>query len=185
MTKTRRTLLLLIAVGTLPIIASYALYAWWRPASHMNHGELLETRSAGLQGLKTDDGRTLAEAVAKKWVLLTVQPASCDTRCQNKLYLMRQIRTAQNENMLRLERVWIVPGLEQPDPQLLAVLPGLHLVHAPEQGMLQSLPLRADPGAAIFLIDPLGNLVLRYDDHSEPKGMLADLRRLLRYSGLG
>lgn len=185
MTKTHRTLLLLIAVGTLPIIASYALYAWWRPAAHMNHGELLETRSAGLQGMKTDDGRNLADAVAKKWVLLTVQPASCDVRCQNKLYLMRQIRTAQNENMLRLERVWIVPGLEQPDPQLLAALPGLHLVHAAEQSTLQSLPLGADAGAAIFLIDPLGNLVLRYDDHSEPKGMLADLRRLLRYSGLG
>lgn len=185
MTKTRRTLLLLIAVGTLPIIASYSVYLWWRPASHMNHGELLETRSAGLQGMKTADGQALAEVVAKKWVLLTVQPASCDVRCQNKLYLMRQIRTAQNENMLRLERVWIVPGVEQPDPKLLAALPGLHLVHAADQSQLQLLPLGADPGAYIFLIDPLGNLVLRYDDHSEPKGMLADLRRLLCYSGLG
>jgi hypothetical protein len=151
----------------------------------MNHGELLETRSAGLQGMKTDDGRNLAEAVAKKWVLLTVQPASCDARCLNKLYLMRQIRTAQNENMLRLERVWIVPGLAQPDPQLLAALPGVHVVHAIDQSVLASLPLGTDAGAAIFLIDPLGNLVLRYDDHSEPKGMLSDLRRLLRYSGLG
>lgn len=184
MTKTRRTLLLLIAVGTFPIIASYGLYLWWRPASHMNHGELLETRSAGLQEMKTDAGRNLGETVAKKWVLLTVQSATCDARCQNKLYLMRQIRTAQNENMLRIERVWIVPGMEQPDSRLLAALPGLHLVHV-EQNKLQSLPLGTDTGAFIFLIDPLGNLVLRYDDRSEPKGMLADIRRLLRYSGLG
>lgn len=184
MTTSRKTLLLLIAVGIFPLVAAYALYWGWRPASRMNHGELLETRPAGLQKLKTADGRNLAEAVSKKWVLLTVQTAACDARCQNKLYLMRQIRTAQNENMLRIERVWVVTGPGQPDPSLLAIHPGLHLAHAREDE-LKSLPLGNDAGAFIFLIDPLGNLVLRYDEDTNPKGMLADLHRLLRYSGLG
>lgn len=184
MTKSRKTLLLLFAIGVFPLVGAYALYWGWRPDARMNHGELLETRSAGLQRLKTTDGRNLAEAVKKKWVLLTVQPAACDARCQNKLFLMRQIRTAQNENMLRLERVWVVTGAGEPDPSLLAAHPGLYQVRA-GQNELGSLPLSPDAGESIFLIDPLGNLVLRYGDHSEPKGMLADLRRLLRYSGLG
>jgi len=86
--------------------------------------------------------------------------------------------------MLRIERVWAVTGPGQPDPALLAVHPGLRLAHAREDE-LKPLPLGGDAGAYIFLIDPLGNLVLRYDESTNPKGMLADLRRLLRYSGLG
>lgn len=188
MTKTKRTLLLLLAVGTLPIIASYAVYLWWQPTSRMNHGELLETRSAGLSELPaegTADGKTIADLVQKKWVYLTVQPASCDARCQRKLYLMRQVRTAQNENMLRVDRVWVIVGAGQPDAQLLAVHPGLHLARVTDLAKLAHLPLGQDVGTSIFLIDPLGNLVLRYDDQSSPQGMLKDLSRLLRYSGLG
>lgn len=188
MTKTKRTLLLLLAVGTLPVIASYVVYLWWQPTSRMNHGELLETRSAGLRELPaegTADGNTVADLVQKKWVYLTVQPASCDVRCQRKLYLMRQVRTAQNENMLRVERVWVIVGDGKPDAQLLAAHPGLYLARVTDLTKLAHLPLGQDAGAAIFLIDPLGNLVLRYDDRSSPQGMLKDLGRLLRYSSLG
>lgn len=188
MTKTQRTLLLLLAIGTLPVIASYALYLWWQPTSRMNHGELLETRSAGLQELQAEGGihgQTIADLVQKKWVFLTVQSASCDARCQRKLYLMRQVRTAQNENMLRIERVWVIVGGGQPDAQLLAAHPGLHLARVTDLMKLPHFPLGPDAGASIFLIDPLGNLVLRYDDHSNPQGMLKDFGRLLRYSGLG
>lgn len=188
MTKTQRTLLLLLTIGTLPVIASYAMYLWWKPASRMNHGELLETRSAGLQELPAEGpahGRTIAELVQKKWVFLTVQPANCDVRCQRKLYLMRQIRTAQNENMLRIERVWVLLGEGQPDAQLLAAHPGLYLARVTDPAKLSRLPTGPDTGASIFLIDPLGDLVLRYDDHADPQGMLKDTRRLLRYSGRG
>jgi hypothetical protein len=188
MTKTQRTLLLFLAIGTLPILASYALHLWWQPTSRMNHGELLETRPAGLQELQAEGvahGQTIADQVQKKWVYLTVQPANCDARCQRKLYLMRQARTAQNENMLRVERVWVIVGDGKPDAQLLAAHPGLHLARVTDIAKLAHLPLRQDAGATIFLIDPLGNLVLRYDDRSSPQGMLKDLGRLLRYSGLG
>ncbi|AJP47513.1 hypothetical protein PG1C_01615 [Rugosibacter aromaticivorans] len=188
MTKAQRTLTLLFIIGTLPVIASYGLYLWWKPLSQTNHGELLETHPAGLQELwpeGANSGKTLGEVVRKKWVFLTVQSANCDARCQQKLYLMRQIRTAQNENMERVERVWVILGEGQPDPQLLKLHPGLHLTRVTDLTKLSQLPLSTDSGAFIFLIDPLGNLVLRYDDRSEPKGILKDLGRLLRFSGLG
>lgn len=185
MTKSQRTLVLFFIIGTLPVIGSYALYKWWKPSSQTNHGELLETRSAGLQQFRPEgisSGKTLGEVVQKKWVFLTVQTANCDARCQKKLYLMRQIRTAQNENMERVERVWVIVGEGQPDPQLLKLHPGLHLTRVPNLDNLSQLPLGTDAGEYIFIIDPLGKLVLRYDDRSEPKGILKDLGRLLRFS---
>ena len=188
MSKSKKTLLLLLGVSLLPILASYLLYFRGAHLSRMNHGELLTTKPAGLNTLFVNDPsqrQAFADVLKKKWVYLTVQPAACDARCQRKLYLMRQVRTAQNENMLRIERVWVIVGAGQPDTRLLAEHSGLHLARVADVSQLPQLPLESDPGAYIFLIDPLGNLVLRYDDHSEPKGMLKDLGRLLRYSGLG
>jgi hypothetical protein len=152
----------------------------------MNHGQLLETRNAELDKLSLDDGQPLSgQGKEKKWVLLTVQDAACDARCQRKLYLMRQIRTAQNNNMVRLERVWLVTGNEKPDPALLAVHPGLRLARTADSGWVRQMPSGPDLGAHIFLIDPMGNYVLRYDDHSASKGMLKDLNRLLKRSTIG
>jgi hypothetical protein len=188
MSSSRKTLLWLAVISVLPIVASYALYFRGKHMSQMNHGELLPTRPAGLETLPVENTAThqaMADLVKNKWVYLTVQPAACDARCQRKLYLMRQIRTAQNDNMMRVERVWVIVGDGQPDARLLAEHPGLRLTRVANATQLTQLPLGADPGAYVFLLDPLGNLVLRYDDQSAPKGMLKDLGRLLRYSGLG
>jgi hypothetical protein len=188
MTKAQRVILLFSFVGLFLIIGPYAFYAWWKPVAQTNKGELLETRSAGLQLLALEGvapGKMLADSVKKKWVFLTVQTANCDARCQNKLYLMRQIRTAQGENMDRIERAWVILGEGQPDPQLLKAHPGLHLTRVSNLASLGQLPLGSDPGACIFVIDPLGNLVMRYDDRSKPKDILKDVGRLLRFSGIG
>lgn len=188
MNASRKTLLAVAIVSILPIVASYALYFRGKHMSQMNHGELLVTRSAGLDVLPVENSTThqsMADLVKNKWVYLTVQPAACDARCQRKLYLMRQIRTAQNDNMMRVERVWVIVGDGQPDARLLAEHPGLRLTRVANAMQLTQLPLGADPGAYVFLLDPLGNLVLRYDDQAVPKGMLKDMQRLLRYSGLG
>ncbi|MDO8313818.1 MAG: hypothetical protein Q7T00_01035 [Rugosibacter sp.] len=188
MTKAQRVIVLFFLIGLFLAIGPYAFYAWWKPAAPINKGELLETRSAGLQLLALDGvipTKMLAESVKKKWVFLTVQTASCDARCQKKLYLMRQIRTAQGENMDRIERVWVILGDGQPALQLLKLHPGIHLARVSNLASLAQLPLGTDPGACIFVIDPLGNLVMRYDDQSAPKDILKDMRRLLRFSGIG
>lgn len=177
---------MLAAIAILPVLASFAMSTWWRPSSRMNHGQLLETRNAALDKLQLENGQSLASIVFKnKWVMLTIQTANCDARCQNKLYLMRQLRTAQSKNMIRLERVWLVADAGKPDAKLLEMHPGLILVKSPDPLWMTQLPAGNDTGAHIYLIDPLGNFVLRYDDTSEPQGMLKDLGRLLKYSTIG
>lgn len=185
--KSNRTLLVMAAISILPILASYLLYQWWRPSSRMNHGELVETRQLAMAGLiDAITGKPLPGPGLKgKWVLLTAQPANCDDRCRLKFYYMRQVRTATNENMERIERVWLLDGAGTPEKQLLAENAGLWLVRAPDASWSGSLPAKEATHAYIYLIDPLGNLVLRYDETFNPKGMLKDLNRLLKYSRLG
>ena len=188
--KSNYTLLLIAAVCLLPLVGSYLLYQWWRPSSQMNHGELLETRPLAMALLQNAaDGKPLpGPGLRGKWMLLTVQPAACDDRCRRKLYFMRQVRTATNENMERIERVWLLDGAGEPDEKLRVEHPGLWLARTADTSWtapLASGKVVGGTDAYIYLIDPLGNLVLRYDESFNPKGMLKDLARLLKYSRIG
>lgn len=182
----KRPLLWIVAVCLLSLLASYGGYIWWRPAQQMNHGELLETRPLPATTLQEVSGRQFPfESLRGKWLLVTVQPAACDARCRLKLYYMRQVRTAQNENMMRIERLWLVTGAGVPAPDVLAEQPGLIVARPLDPAWLAALPVRREAGEHIYLIDPLGNLVLRYHDESDAKGMLKDLVRLLKVSRIG
>jgi len=182
----KRPLLWIFAVCLLSLVASYGAYVWWRPTQQMNHGELLEIRPVSAAMLQEVSGRQFPfEALRGKWLLLTVQAAACDERCRLKLYYMRQVRTAQNENMMRIERLWVLTGEGSPAPELLAEQAGLIVARPVDPAWLASLPVRRELAEHIYLIDPLGNLVLRYNDESAAKGMLKDLVRLLKVSRIG
>ena len=181
-----RTLLLIAAICVLPIVASYVLYMGWRPEGRMNHGELLETRLLPVTVLSDLAGKSLStESLRGKWLLVTIQPPSCDERCQRKLYFMRQVRTTQGENMERIERLWLINGPGTPDAKLLAEHAGLRVARVQDPAWLSAFPVKSEAAEHIYLIDPLGNLVLRYGDDLDPKGMIKDLTRLLKVSRIG
>lgn len=182
----KRPLLWILAVCLLSLVASYGAYIWWRPAQQMNHGELLPTKPVPAAMLQDISGRQFPlETLRGKWLLVTVQSAACDARCRQKLYYMRQVRTALNENMMRVERLWLLADAGNPSPELLAEHPGLLVARPLDSAWLGVFPVRREAGEHVYLIDPLGNAVLRYDDTSEPKGMLKDLGRLLKVSRIG
>ena len=184
--KGRRTLVLVAAVCVLPLLAAYIAYLGWRPEHRVNHGELLATVRLPSAQLTDLAGKSFSSDVLQgKWLLVTIQSPSCDERCQRKLYFIRQVRTAQGENMGRIGRLWLIEGAGAPDPKLLAEHPGLLVARAQDPAWLSAFPIKDNAAADIFLIDPLGNLVLRYGDDVDPKGMIKDLTRLLKVSQIG
>lgn len=184
--KGQRTLLLIAAICLLPIAASYLFYLGWRPESRMNHGELLETRLLPTAVLSDLAGKPLTtDSLRGKWFLVTIQSPSCDDRCQRKLYYMRQVRTTQGENMDRIGRLWLLSGAGVPDAKLLAEHPGLLVAKPQDAAWLSAFPAKANVFEHIYLIDPLGNFVLRYGDDLDTKGMIKDLTRLLKVSQIG
>ncbi len=180
--KTRRTLLLIAAVGIAPVLGSTIAYYFFPRASHTNYGTLLAVAPAAEITGTAADGRAFAMSQLKgKWVLLVAAPGACDAACDRELYATRQARTMQNKDQDRVVRVWLVTDDTTPQPGLVAEHPGLMIARAASGGM------RALPAGdrAIYLIDPLGNLVLQYPEDPDVKKLAHDLRRLLQASSIG
>jgi cytochrome oxidase assembly protein ShyY1 len=182
----RRTLLLLALVALAPIVASYVAYYWLAPAKRVNYGELLDPRPAPAIAGKYPDGKPFALVELRgKWVLLVVSGPDCSDACRRALYATRVARTIQGRERDRVMRVWLQPAAApEPAAELLAGHPGLIAARvAPVE--LARLPIDAGAAAGILLLDPLGNLVLRYGDDPDTERLAKDLQRLLRVSQIG
>jgi len=170
----RLKLLLIAAVCAAPLVlATLAYRLGWGTGSPGNYGELIEPRALS--------GAPIA-ALRGKWVLVTFDPAACDASCERKLYFVRQVRKAQGKEMDRIERLWIVTDGAQPRADLLAATDGGRAEHADARFASQ---FPGNPLEHIYLVDPLGNLMMRFPPDPEPKKVIKDLERLLKYSRVG
>jgi cytochrome oxidase Cu insertion factor (SCO1/SenC/PrrC family) len=178
----KRTLLLIAAVTLAPVIASYAAYYLFPRSPAVNYGTLLPTAPIeGIEGTRPDGSPFRLEDLRGRWVLLALGRGDCGAACERKLYATRQARTMQGREQERVVRAWLVVDDGEPAAALLAQHPGLVVVRVAE-----AVPARFPGGAdALYLIDPLGNLVLRYPDDPDIKGLAKDLTRLLKASRIG
>jgi hypothetical protein len=149
------------------VLGTLAYVMGWSPGRPGNYGELLAPRTLSLAPLAPLRG---------KWVLVTADAAGCDAYCEKKLYFMRQVRRAQGKDMERIERLWLLSDGGAPRPELLAAIEGTHLARAQDP---------AFTAEHIYLVDPLGNVMLRFPRDPDPSRMIKDLQRLLRYSRIG
>jgi len=175
--RSRRTLLLIALVAVAPVVASYAVYYWFPRDRQVNYGDLLPTAPApevGATAFRLSDLRG-------KWVVAVAAPGACDASCTAALYATRQARTIQGREMDRVTRVWFVTDDAKADPALLAEHPDLKVVRAGE-GALASWPGGAD---RIYLLDPLGNLVLAWPRAPDIKAVGKDIGRVLKASRIG
>jgi hypothetical protein len=114
-----------------------------------------------------------------------VGPPSCDAACVRQLYLMRQIRIAQGKEQSRIERLWVLTDGDEVAPALLLDYPGLHMWRPADPAFVGQFPAAGDRAAHIYLVDPLGNLMLRFPADPDPKRMMKDLKLLLKASQIG
>jgi cytochrome oxidase Cu insertion factor (SCO1/SenC/PrrC family) len=176
--------LAILAVSAFPLVAALIAYFLFPPAGRTNYGELVEPKPLPPVRLERLDGREFALADLKgKWVMLQVDAAECGQRCQAKLFSMRQSRLAQGDSADRIERVWLVAGSGAPPAELARLYEGAVVVRA-APGLVAALP-GAEAREHIYLVDPRGNLMLRFPKDADPKRMIKDLQRLLKYSGIG
>lgn len=179
----------LIAVCLAPIIASYYFYYVDPPAGRTNYGVLVQPQRP-LPALTTtsQDGASIdLRALRGRLLMLMVDGADCQAACQEKLWLMRQIRAASGKDAERLERAFLVVKGGALDPNLVREYEGTHVLRADADELRQFLavPAGGDLVDHIWLVDPLGNQMLRWDGELEPGRIKRDLERLLRASRIG
>jgi cytochrome oxidase Cu insertion factor (SCO1/SenC/PrrC family) len=193
----RRTLILVALLFLMPVVAATALYvSGWRPeGKSLQHGELVQpARPVGDAELKGIDGAPYRlKALRGKWAFVYFSPLPCTEACRNSLYKMQQVRLAQGRDAPRVERVVIVADagagalreLAQQYPGMVAVSGTRATLQALAREFVSSQGTALDAPGRVYLIDPIGNLVLSYAPDADPSGMRKDLARLLRLSQVG
>ncbi len=184
------TVAALSALFLVPLAGAFVLYYWsgWRPEGHVNHGELIEPARPlpALSLPALDTGRPAPNVFSKRWALVYVCGGQCDRVCRFALYLMRDAQLDLGHDSARVERVFLLTG-GSPGESFGREYPGMIVLDARGSA---AAPLVASfpPGrreASVFVVDPLGNLMMRYDSRRDPMGLVEDLQRLLRLSQIG
>ena len=184
--QSRKILWLVAAVCIAPFVASFVAYYFYQPDGRVNYGELMADQQLPATALKLGDGKSFSfPQLRGKWLFVTVDDAACDAYCEKKLWQMRQVRKTQGKYPERIERVWLITGGGEPAPRLRAEFEGTWLVDAAGSAVLEALPHAGARSDHIYLVDPLGNLVLRYPREADPSRMRKDLERLLKVSRIG
>lgn len=177
------SLWLLVALTVAPVLASYVAYYFWQPSRQVNYGELLEPRPLPDSKLTLADGTPFHWRQLKgKWVLAIVDSGGCDAYCRQKLVYLRQVRLAQGKEMERIERAWLITDAAKPEAALLAEHQGTWLIRAAGSDILKLFPVAGSVADHIYVVDPPGNLMMRYPRDADPRRMLKDVARLLRHS---
>ncbi|MHB1213676.1 MAG: SCO family protein [Thiobacillus sp.] len=182
----RIKLLAVFGVFAMPVVAAYLAYFGLRPTGHSNYGELLKATPLQQTAGKMLDGRAFnLDALKGKWVMVHIGEARCDAGCVRQLYLMRQTRIAQGKEQSRIERVWVLVGTGSPDAARLRDYPELHVWRPSDASFVEQFPAGKNRAGHIYLVDPLGNLMLRFPEQPDPKGIMKDLKLLLKASQIG
>ncbi len=191
--RQRVALLAIIACFLLPLAAAWLLIGHWRPDGSVQHGELLNpARPVDLQLAGMDGGHfNTATKLRGQWVLAYIGSATvCEARCRAGLYDIRQVRLALGKDMDRVKTLLVLNGMPASTfRQWLATEhPAMTVGIADAVNRNNLTAAFAQPGPEgewLYLLDPLGNLLMRYPVDIEPRGLLKDLQRLLKWSKIG
>jgi len=181
----RRKLLLLLALMCAPVVISYALYFLDYKPESKHYGDLIPIiKVTGKATNQVDNTILRMKDLHGKWVLVTIDSGHCDEACQQKLYFMRQVRLVQGKQKHRIERLWLINDDVIPDAELVKEYEGTFFAKAQDSEILGFIETKEIQTKHIYLIDPMGNLMMRFPENVDGTKMGHDIKRLLHVSQL-
>lgn len=190
--KGRLVVISIVIFFLVPILVVVLMYKFnWKPSTGASLGQLVTpARLINMpSGLKHSDSQTVAADFWKdKWSIVYVA-AKCEQACATKLHDMRQIHVSLYKEMPRVQRVLITEQLD--NAKYKKMYPELFIIDQPATS-LTNLATQFNIGAEsavssdrIFLVDPLGQIMMSYPFSSLAKDIRKDISQLLRYSWAG
>ncbi len=185
----RWKMLFVLLICASPVVASYWTYYVIRPEGRRNYGELIEPQRPlpAVATLSLSGEAAPLTALKGQWLLLSVGGGACDAACQQRLYFQRQLRETLGKDKDRLDRVWLIQDDAAVAPTLMPAVAQATVLKVKAQDLQAWLP--PAPGqsldAHLYLVDPLGNLMMRFPAQMDAAGAgkaKRDLERVLRAS---
>jgi hypothetical protein len=186
----RLKMLLVLAVCAAPVIASYVTYFVIRPEGRTNYGELIQPQRPIPADLPLSDlqgAAVKAESLKGQWLLIVVSAAACDARCEKHLWLQRQLRETLGREKDRVDKLWLIDDAGMPKPQALQGVTSnteATVLRAPPRALAAWLQPAAGQALEdhMYIVDPLGNWMMRVPPNPEPARLKRDVEKLLRAS---
>lgn len=185
---------MVLAVCAAPMIFSYLAYYVIKPSGRTNYGTILDPRNYPMPkiaghplGASATDPVVGLDAYKGKWIMLQVDSGACAAACQKKMYDIRQLRVAQGKEMDRIERVWLITDDVAIDTALIRQFDGARMLKVDPAVLKAWLPTESATQISdhIYMIDPIGNLMMRFPKDADPNKIKKDLSKLLRASAIG
>lgn len=184
--KGRRTLIAIFVVCAAPFVLGTLAYYFFPTSARTNYGDLIPPQPLPDAALRTADGGQLQLSALKgKWVMVQLNEGNCLEPCERKLFNMRQTRLAQGAEAGRIERLWVVLDEDPPAATTPDLYEGMIIARPVDPALTAAFPAQRDVREHIYLIDPLGNLMMRFPPDPDPKKIIKDLQRLLKVSRIG
>ena len=188
-TAGRWKMIAVLLVCASPVLLSYFTYYVIRPEGRRNYGELIDPQRPlpDVRTLTSDGKAGALTALKGQWLLMSVASASCDQACQQRLYFQRQLREALGKEKDRVDWVWLINDDAAIDKRLLPALASSTVLRVPADGLVRWLMPAAGQRLEdhLYLVDPLGNWMMRFPANMDAAGAAKakrDLDRLVRAS---
>ena len=197
--KNKITMLLLFLLFVAPVISAIYVFNTQSTSSYAtkNNGHLItparELKNFELTNIATNKPYKLVDQ-EHKWLMVFVGAGECDKNCKHQLVVMRQTRLAQGGEFKRIKRLYVM--LDKQTDQFMKEVkefhPDMDIVTGTtvqENNVIKQFTLddNRDVGTSnrIYIVDPIGNLMMYYELDNEAKDIANDLKRLLHVSQMG
>jgi hypothetical protein len=186
----RLKMLMVLLVCAAPVVASYLTYFVIRPQGRTNYSELIQPLRPIPANLPLTDLQGTAvksDSLKGQWLLVVVSGGACNDECEKHLWLQRQLRETLGRDKDRLDKVWLISDTAAIRPPILNAI----------RTNTEITVLRAQPSALsgwlapaagqvlenhLYIVDPLGNWMMRSPTKTEPAELKRDVIKLLRAS---
>jgi len=194
-----KPLLLVLFISVAPVILAFIVYynPSLQPTGSTNYGTLVEPQrplpTNNELKLTTLDGQPFdIDELRGQWLLMAADQAACPEECAKKLFILRNVHAMTGKNVKRVSRVWFITD-DAPVPQkVLDAYAGTIMLRAnPEQldeflaGHDLDSQNQGELLNPIWLVDPLGNLMMQFPEDPDPLKVRKDLGKLLHNSQIG
>ena len=183
----RLKMFIVLLVCAAPVVASYLTYFVIRPEGRTNYSALVEPLRPIPAALPLADlqGRPVtAESLKGQWLLVVISGGACDKRCERYLWLQRQLRETLGREKDRVDNLWLIDDGATPRGATLDAISGATVLRVPRAAL--AAWLEPAPQHTIeqhfYVVDPLGNWMMRVPVDPEPAKFKRDVEKLLRAS---
>jgi len=195
--RSRGPVFAILAICLAPVIMSLLAYyvpsLGLRSAVQSHYGQLIEPQRPIPANLNARDEQGHIydlNQLKGKWLLISTGPGACPETCIKGLFVLRNSHASQGKEVLRLERIWFVTDDAPISPVVPHAYVGTRILRADPKVLAAWLaPDATDPTAALaqrmWIVDPLGHLMMQFPDASNPEGVRDDIRTLLKSSSIG